>query len=175
MITGTKYQPAADEVSLIVRGIVSYSNLVVPDDFFDNWHWIIAVDAFDYGDPEPLASLLAEFDEYPANVRVLLSDIVQGKREPNRKAFPKVIKAKDRMPAALSALSGLSLRDHIDINSVFFGERDGVEAIAIRKSNDDSYSKKKKPAIAKTYGISVDTLDNLRRELKSKIKKWPTL
>ncbi len=170
MITGTKYQPGPDEVTLIVRGILSLSNLVVPDDFFDNWHWVIAVDAFDYGDPEPLAALLAEFDEYPANVRTLLSDIVRGKRKPNPKAHP-TVKGKDRMQAALS---GEALRDHIDTSSVFFGDRDGEEPTDVRRGNDASY-RQDKTSTAERYGISKHTLGNLCRDLKQKIERWPVL
>ena len=73
------------EIDALVRGITAQKLGNLPKDFFDNWRWVVAVDAYDYGDTEPLTQLLASEREYPENVRVVLADIVAGKRKPSKK------------------------------------------------------------------------------------------
>jgi hypothetical protein len=170
-----KWEPTEDEAPALVRSVIVKSVLDVPANFFDNWHWIVAVDAFDYGDPQPLAHLLTQYDVYPENVRAVLTDIVQGTRKPSPKRIAHAkIKGKDRMEVALSALASSVVHDCIQRNASHHGDHSRREPIDVVEENTESY-RKERDLLCNSYSISKETVDNLRRELKSKIEKWPLL
>jgi hypothetical protein len=170
-----QWEPTEDEAPALVRSVVVKSGLDVPADFFDNWHWIVAVDAYDYGDPQPLADLLSQYDIYPENVRAVLADIVHGTRKPSpKRAAHAKVKGKDRMELALSALASSVVHDCIQRNASYHGDYGRRDPVDVVEENTESY-RRERDALCITYGISKETVDNLRRELKSKIEKWPLL
>ncbi len=58
--------------------------------FKEIFHWIAALDAFDYCYPEPLRTLLESKEWIPEEVRPAIAKIVAGERCPNRRAATKL-------------------------------------------------------------------------------------
>jgi len=49
------------------------------------WPWVIAVGAFEHGDPEPLGILVVRDQPIPDELRPFVKNIVSGKRKPGPK------------------------------------------------------------------------------------------
>jgi len=85
--------------------------LDIPSRMNEIWVWVVAFDAFDYGDPKPLSDLLEHTDSIPIEAARQLAKIVKGERKPNLKAAVKLkIEAGERMKIAgsLSTVIGLA-------------------------------------------------------------------
>lgn len=159
----------------------------IPRRMNEIWPWIVAIDAYDFADPDPLARLLRGPDPIPPEVQPVLADIVAGSRPPNRKAAAKLkVPAAERMKVAgsVSVIAGLvDVLKRSDLNDSagnpvqgpeMAAARDGVETIdKIRKL--EGVARKQIASAARDFGVSVETIENLLRDLRQKIEKFPTL
>lgn len=160
-------------------------------------HWIVAIDAFDYCDPAPLAKLLRGDEEIPPELRPALADIVSGARKPNKKAAVKLkVPAAERLMIAahISVVLGIideakhghsyehdssehgssndlsDLRKSVEIRA----DRLGVEVIdEVRRT--DAFREKAYALATKHFGISRETVENMLRDLRKKFREFPDI
>ena len=149
------------------------------------WDWIAALDAFDFADPEPLDRLLAECEEIPEFMHKHLSDIVAGRRKPNKKAAAKLkIPARERMKigATLSGVLGvmdkfrgemfdpdtLTVRPAMEVSA----DRRGVEVIDAVRSLEGK-RRRAIDAAMREFNVSEETVENLLRDVREKIRNFP--
>lgn len=159
------------------------SNLLsAPEAFRAAWEWVVALDAYDYGDRRPLADLIGR-DEIPADLRKIIACIIAGDRKPNLKAAAKLkVPAAERMRIAGSLSVVLDLGDRLRVGRDPEGlrhldrgaDRFGQEAIdAVRWIENES--RQAVDDTATQLGVSVETIENLLRELRKKIEKYPNI
>lgn len=154
--------------------------------------WIIAFDAFDFGDSGPLEEALRSEQPIPDELRPALADIISGRRKPNLKAAAKLkIPAAERMKAAgaLSTVLGLidSFKhdDYIDTSCYsekriegrlydMTAEKKGFEPGKfieyLNSAADESISE-----TMDMFGVSRETVENLLRDLRKKIRDYPNI
>jgi len=149
--------------------------------------WIVALDAFDYNCREPLEKLILKC-AIPEELRPAISKIISGDRKSNKKAAAKLkLPAKERLQiaAALSAVCGLI--DNLQYGDNFYlgteSKRWGklIDSVADKKRQEPievirKLESKKKNAIlitAKKFNVSPETIENILRDLREKLKKYP--
>lgn len=158
----------------IIEEIHSY-RVELPERMEELWHWVVAVDAWDYCDPEPLAKLI-QTDPIPPEFQPIIADVITGNRKQNRKAAAKSkVPAEDRMEVAKSvvffsgftrfvatrteairrAADGRAMEPRDLIRSLYGHMHSAVQDNAIR------------------YDVSIETIENLARELRRKAASWP--
>lgn len=146
------------------------------------FHWIAALDAFDYCDPEPLEQLLRGDETIPPEVRSALADILGGKRKPNKKAAAKLkVPATERMKIAGSISAVLSVIDVIKYGGTDGTFRRALEIAAERRRREPVEVLRSLEAEARNFvaesaaelGVSVETIEVLLRDLREKIRKFP--
>jgi hypothetical protein len=143
-------------------------------EFFNQWEWVAAVVAYDWGDPQPLATLVRERETLPDNVRVVLADIVAGERKPDEKKISQAtVKGADRMAAGRWAWVLSITREFSNKNASEKADPRVEPADFIQALNEKNRRQRKQTA--DKYGISLDTLDELRREFQRKLESWPVL
>lgn len=143
-------------------------------------NWIIAIDSWDYCDPEPL-NLMIQKHPLPEELRPVIADIITGKRKQNRKAAAKL-----KCPAAHRLLSAGMYRmlKHNVINATlqrktlhdYHDKADemGVEVIELRKIYQ-SKSKEFQEEWATGMRMGVEAFQDLVLYLDDKIKNYPNI
>lgn len=160
--------------------------------------WIIALDAFDYGDRSPLANLIVE-EPIPDELRPAIAKVVGGERTPNKRAASKLkLPADERMQIAATVAEVIDLinelkkgnnyvdtnvpgwSDHppppesrrklIDLQSEKFGTEPIIE---IRKLEEKSRQVISRPS--KSLGVSEETIENIVRDYRKKISNYPNV
>lgn len=143
-------------------------------------NWIIAIDSWDYCDPEPL-NLMIQKHPIPEELRPVIANIITGKRKQNRKAAAKL-----KCPAAQRLLNAGIYRmlKHDVINATLqrktlYDYRDkademGIEVIELRKIYQ-SESKKRQEKWATNMGMGVEAFQDLVLYLDDKIKNYPNI
>ena len=149
------------------------------------WPWFDALWAFDYGDPSLLAELVCR-DPIPEEFKSAIADIIQGKRKPNLKAANKAkIPASERAKIAASISVILGLRDAIKFRALgpnedlkpgatSVADYCGLEPIEVIRDADETGRDALKLA-ADEFGISIETVENLLREAKARLSRWPVV
>lgn len=145
----------------------------------NNFCWVAAIDAWDYCNPTPLSEMILNHP-IPVELRHVLASIASGERKQNKRGAAKLkIDADQRMLIAASFLSllvipkaVLSGRTHIKYSDV--ADREGVEPIELRRKYD-AYVRKMYSKIAASAGISVESLENLVRDLREKANRYPNI
>ncbi|PAU81052.1 hypothetical protein CK501_05675 [Halovibrio salipaludis] len=157
----------------------------LPKRLSDTWQWFSAIWAYDYGDPEPLGTLIQGGD-IPAEYRQAVSDIVTGKRKPNRRAAAKAkIPARERAEAASAISVCQGLRDMVKYNAINpdldpEGEWGAgaaavahtVEPVELMRGADD-VGQDGLRIVCEEYGVSEEAAENLMREAKARLARWP--
>lgn len=143
-------------------------------------NWIIAIDSWDFCDPEPLALMLRKHP-IPNELRSIIADIVSGTRKPNKRAAAKL-----KFPAAHRLLmAGLYRTIKHDVCDATIQRRTlhdyhetadarGIEVIELRNQYLEA-AKKFKSKWASNMGIGIEALDNLCDALDRKIKNYPNI
>lgn len=150
------------------------------------WDWIAALDAFHYCDPEPLSEMLAGGEPIPEFMRLPLSEIVAGTRKPNKKAAAKLkIPARERMKVGAMISGILGLADCLagEISDGHGGLQRGCEIAADRKGielidavrHHESMRKKAIEIAMDEFGVSEETVENLLRDVREKIRNFPEM
>jgi hypothetical protein len=143
------------------------------------WSWFIAVYAYDYADPKPLSDLIRS-EPIPPEYLVAVADIVAGERPPNRKAaaqFPKSLPAAKRMQIAASLNFMAGLRDFLmssPQHTQNVANAQGIEPIENVRFLQNEFRQDFEKS-AKSFNVSTETLENLRRELRARIARWPVV
>ena len=161
------------------------SFLDMPSRMKETWEWTCALVAFDYGDSEPLG-LLIRGAAIPIEFVSAVSDIVVGRRKPNLKAVAQSkIPASERMKIAgsISVVLGLSNLIRTRLAPARQGFKSGLEEVADRHRQEPieivrKLQAKSRQAIedaATELDVSVETIENLLREFRNRIKAWPAV
>lgn len=155
------------------------------------WEWVVALDAYDFNCVEPLATLVAT-KAIPDDLRPIFASIISGQRKPNLKAAAKLkVPAAERMQIAgtLSAVLGLiDMFKHDKIYDLAYGLSARVERSAIEIKADSSgtdpidvvrdLERRRQKAIttaARHFSVSIETIENLLRDLRKKMKDYPNI
>ena len=147
-----------------------------PARFSELWDWIAALDAWDYCDPEPLEKMIHR-EPIPEELRKAICDIISGRRQQKRKAA-----AKSKVPAAkrmhlahlFSVVSGMRERIVSDPEMLDrFAEREGTEPREFIQIFDKTAKFVRRHMAETEYGISDETVENLVRDVRQKIRDWP--
>ncbi|MBE0414838.1 hypothetical protein [Yoonia sp.] len=159
-------------------------------EFKDNWAWVVALDAYDFCDPQPLAALI-EKKVIPDELRNQVSKIITGERKPNKRAAAKLsVPASERLVLAahvsiclglIDALKNASAASHwdggdwVDEDDTILSmqaSRYGKEPIELKRELEKEQSELMRQS-AQDHGISIETLENLLRELRKKQQNYP--
>jgi len=164
----------------------------MPRAMHEAWRWVCAIDAWDYCHPQPLADMVKS-GPAPEELRPIIAAIVNGERKPNRKAAAKLkIPAEERMKIAGSISVVLGLIDVTKYDIVESAQPGkGVTMIGNRDGRDPGRPRIEphNPVIteleaeardviddaARQLGVSVETVENLLRDLRGKMKRYPDI
>lgn len=150
--------------------------------------WIVAIDAFDRGDGDPLKELFEDGEKVPPELLPIICAIRDRDRVPNQKARAKQkIPARKRLMGAGLASAVLGLFDDA-ISREFEPEFDGEDArfIAIMAdrlglepieivSRMRRGKERVKIAVAREFGISKRSLEDYLRDLRHIIEDYPNI
>lgn len=136
--------------------------------------WSGALVAFDYCDRAPLADLVAS-EAVPEDLRPVMAAIIAGERQPNRRAAARSkVEAGERfrIGAVISAvLETIKDLHHPEITGPYADKR-GIEPVdAVRRL--DSHRERLYEAAMKRLGVSRETVENLVRDYRKKVREWP--
>ena len=146
-----------------------------PARMLELWQWVGAVCAFDYGDPQPLADLLRSGDPIPAEFRGAIADIVAGVRKPNRKAGAKLkTPAAKRMSIASTVDLLLSMMRAQRANSEAMGDFNAMEPIDIVRGLEEQM-RRVYQGTADYLGVSVETVEEIVRDMRARVARWPVV
>lgn len=156
----------------------------MPSEMQEAWDWVVAIDAWDYAHPELLAKLIAT-EHIPESLRPVISSIISGERKPNLKTAKKLkIPAEERMKIAGTVSCVLGLIDAIKFDSYCditnsrgisgIAERKGLEPIEVKKDLEEE-ARNLILLAADEAKVSAETIENLVRDLRKKMKLWPNI
>lgn len=157
-----------------------------PQRFKELWPWLVAVDSWLYCDEEPLAKIIQE-EDIPEEFKRIISQIISGERKQKKRAASKLkIPACERMEIAkaidlslyfieefLYAKVSDNLTGEVGVSlCTYVGDRDGNEPI---EEVEYLYSMQAKALTdaSSQLNVSVDTIKNLLRDMRSYIRNWP--
>ena len=148
------------------------------------WHWVTAIDAWDYKDPAPLAELVIK-EDIPHELKSVVSSILLGVRKQKRASK---IPANERMEIA-KVISGMfymiddlryrkvrasyGLGDNSGA-SIVAAEQKGLEPEELMNKLHSTHSKLLRDT-AQQLEVSVETVENLLRDMRKKIQSWPNV
>lgn len=147
----------------------------------DLWKWVVALDSWDYCDPEPLSELLLKEHTIPPEFLQPLADIISGKRKPNKKAASKLkIPPRERMKIAGSISLVLGLVNALKFDAIYpegkgsvgIGAQQGREPQEVLRELESKHRRTMESA-RKDLDVSPETIKNLLRDLRRKIDNWP--
>lgn len=156
-----------------------------PGRFEKMFDWVVALDAFDYNDRKPLAELIAT-EPVPEELRPAIAKIISGERKPNLRAAAKLkVQASERMMIAAYISACLMLVDTMKYDALddrpygqsgvhMFGDRFGKEPIEITRELEQD-AKKAIELGAELAGVSVETIENMLRDLRAKMEAYPNV
>jgi hypothetical protein len=148
------------------------------------WHWITAIDAWDYKDPAPLAELVVQ-EDIPTELKPIVSKILLGARKQKRASK---IPANERMEIAKVVSGIFHMIDDLRYGkacasyglgynsgpSVVASEQKGIEPQELISKLHSSHAELLEDT-AQQLGVSVETVENLLRDMRKKIQNWPNV
>lgn len=158
--------------------------LDVPPRMRDLWEWVNALCAFDYGDPTPLSDLVRDKRAIPHEFAGAIADVISGKRKPNRRAGAKAkIPPAERMKIAGSISLAIWLVDAFKSRSIDpldrslhgaaeIAARQGKEPISIVRELEEE-ARLIVAQSAREIGVTPEAIEDLLREMRNRIKRWP--
>lgn len=153
----------------------------IPCEMKNLWHWVIALDAWEYCDPRPLSELIKSGEPIPKEFQSAVSEIILGTKKQNKKGASKSrIPSGERMKIAWHLSLILGLIDKIKFEAIY-PEGTGANGLAAMKGKEPvqiirSLEAEQQSAIKSTaeqLNVSTETIENLLRSMREKIKKWP--
>ncbi len=142
--------------------------------------WVRALDAWDYGAPSQLADLIGSGQQIPAELAGAVADIIAGRRTQKKRAKAKLrIPAAERMAIAEAVDCIICLTRDVRSKSVSpsleeNADRRGVEVIDLVRELERRAREVVEDA-ARQLGVSVETIENLLRDFREKVKNWPVV
>lgn len=142
------------------------------------FYWISAIDLWECGVPSLLADMIRD-EPIPDELRYVIASIISGERQAKHKAA-----AKHSIPSEIRffiAAKILYVREPFDyVERLTAGERQslaefmGVEVIEMLRHFRNG-RKQADEFCASHFGVSVETVQNLRKSLVKKIKNYPNI
>ena len=163
--------------------------LLAPEEMKKYFYWVVALDAWDYCNSEPLSKLMRHH-AVPEVLRPIIAKIISGERKQKSKANTLKVPAGHRL-LYISAIMGLEfiaslpLRNAIIVtddngdrihesNLSMMATREGVEISEIKKEIERNKLQCRN-IIANEYNVSQYTIKDLKKILKDKVNQWPDL
>lgn len=155
----------------------------VPYRMKELWEWVAALYSYDYGDPEPISSLVRKGEPIPEEFINAISDILKGDRRPNKKAVAKLkIPVHEHMKIFVSLSTVLGLINGLKYDAIYpegkgatgIGAYKGVEPLAVINELNEELRKVIGVA-AKEFNVSEETVENLLRRMRDIIRRWPNV
>lgn len=154
------------------------------------WRWVVAINASDYGDPEPLAELFRGGEVPPLELRGIVADIMAGARKPRGKAAAKIkIPARERLAVGCAVDLFQDLLDTFQRHQIVSNDSD-LRGAAAAVALDERFMhleaaeyvamvgaerKRVQRLISEGAGVSVDTLLALAREYRRVVRDYPNI
>jgi hypothetical protein len=151
------------------------------------WTWVVAIDAYDYNHRQPLADLVAS-EPVPDELRPIIAAIVAGDRQPNLRGAAKLkLPAAERMQIAASLMAIMKIIDTLKYEAIDItgAEPDlrGAGMFEIVKGGTasgimrhlESESRRAVKLATEHYGVSTETIENLLRDFRRKMKAYPDI
>ncbi|MCD1590375.1 hypothetical protein K7H13_06335 [Qipengyuania citrea] len=136
--------------------------------------WSGAMVAFDYCDPKPLSDLVAS-EPVPDKLRPVIAAIISGERKPDkRKAAHSKVDAAERFRAGAVLAAVLNTIDDMNHPAITgpAADRMGIEPRqAIDRLN--MYRERAYQVVEDAFGVSRETVENLARDYRKKVRNWP--
>ena len=144
-----------------------------------NFNWVAAIDAWDYCDPMPLSEMINNHN-IPLELKPIISKIINGERKQEKIGASKLkLPARSRLVIAQlilelrsipeAALSGLTIPNY---NVV--ADYKGIEVCELIKKYR-RYLKELDQDIVEITGLSQKSIQNLTKQLKSKLDNYPNI
>lgn len=158
----------------------------------DQWPWLCAVDAFDHCHPDALADLIRA-EPIPEPLRPVVAAIVAGQRKPNKRAAARLkIPASERMRIAGSLSAVLGLIDVIKRKAIDSTDPDlaGLRGVSMLAACPERGQGREPVEIlreleaeaqtlvqdtAQHFGVSIETVENLLRDMRAIIAEYPNV
>ena len=153
----------------------------------DAWTWVVAIDAYDYNHRQPLADLVAS-EPVPDELRPIVAAIIAGDRKPNLRGAAKLkLPAAERMQIAASLMAVMEIVDTLKYEAIDITGTEpdlrGASMFEIVKGGTaggimrhlEGEAKRAVEIATDQYGVSVETIENLLRDLRSKMKAYPNI
>ncbi len=148
------------------------------------WHWVTAIDAWDYKDAAPLAELVVK-EDIPHEFKSVVSNILLGVRKQKRASK---IPANERMEIAKVISAMFYMIDDLRYGkvcasyglgddsgaSIVAAEQKGLEPEELMSKLHSTHAKQLQDA-AQQLEVSVETIENLLRDMRKKIQSWPNV
>lgn len=150
------------------------------------WRWVVAIDAFDFNDSEPL-KIIRKAEAVPPELEHVVAAIDAGERKPNKKAAAKLkIPARERMKIAGEVSVVLGFIDTLKFEEIGDGwgeHRRAIEVGADRRQREpideirelEAEAREMITGTADDLNVSVETVENLLRDMRRKIAVWPNI
>lgn len=158
----------------------------MPREMEETQEWLFALDAYDYNSPNMLACLIQEGNPIPSPYQNAIADIIRGDRKPNKKAASKLkVSPTERLEIAsgISIILGLMEsitygQSHPDLGTGNllndYADKKGIEPIDAKREREE-FIRDFWISCSQDLGVSIETLENLVRDLRRKADKWPNV
>ena len=155
-----------------------------PKEVSDAWGWIMAFDAWDYGDPEKLTTLIMSDEPMPNELKPALAKRLNGEKKPKKKSDAlRKIPAGDRMLIAMhfstamwfskaNETIGLAPNDKDQKYIDWLADKERREKIDVKRDMQ-RFRRVAAEKVAHRFGISTETLENIVRDIRKKARDYP--
>jgi hypothetical protein len=159
-----------------------------PPRMVDAWRWVVAMAAWDYGDPSMLSDLIADEVPIPPEFAHAIAAVVKGDRSPMLKAGAKLkVQAVRLFEVATMVSASIAYLDYLrfEFSDPSLGPARGARAISevdgvelspievIRQLEADAEQVVKDAADG--LGVPVATVRFALRELNARVARWPEI
>ena len=150
----------------------------------DAWGWVMAFDAWDYGDPEKLTNLILSSEPMPDELKPALAKRLNGEKKPKKKsAALRKLPAGDRMLIAMhfstamwfskaNETFGLAPSANDEKYIDWIADKERREKIEVKRGMQ-RYRRVAAEKVAQRFGISTETLENIVRDMRKKARDYP--
>jgi hypothetical protein len=136
--------------------------------------WVVAIDAWDYGFSGFLAEKIRT-EPIPEELRPIIADIVSGQRKLNKRRIAKSkIEAERRMLLASELSCWLRAVEWLKTEASGIADKEGIEPIDVTR-RFEAKARKELERRAAEHGVSVETIENLLRDMRAKLANYPNV
>lgn len=152
-------------------------NFTVPPSLRKLWPWFNAVSAWDWGDPGPLGEIV-QSEPIPEEFREAIADILMGDRNRQKNW------QKGKIPAAERMVIAATVSAHIDhCRAIRSNNLEGDESLADQLEMEPidmvylmhATVRSVVADVAQEFDVSVETVENLLRDMRARINRWPVV